>query len=335
MKFSILTTVTAAVISVSFAFGAVPAEPELLTSPESMPALPALSSYQGNAQQIICQINRDRTRRYLSPVFLHRTLSDAALSLGQRYADGNLNSAYFDRVFNSRIAPLGSNVLASYKVLGTFANDDDYVDRLEQSIYDTLFARTLDAIGIYEYAGVYTVVLASGLRDRPSSVDSCPNTSTQYSPPTDTPPPSPSNIENGVDLPAFLCAINHERINARTDAFAVHTALHNEAWEQAKQMSQLGHYTVDGPRKVDDSIYGQHVNMKELYWVAGDSFHNANALVDILMSTYGGKVLDPKYQVIGVAQKDGFWSVIFGSLYRTVRTRNSCPLTLGDVDYTS
>ncbi|KAJ2137505.1 hypothetical protein IW137_000266 [Coemansia sp. RSA 1287] len=334
MKFSILTAVAAAVMTVSFAFGAVPARPELLTSPESMPMLPALSSTQGNAQQIVCQINRERSNRYLSPVFLHRTLSDAALSLGQRYADGNLNSAYFDRVFNSRIAPLGSNVYSSYKVLGTFANDDDYVVRLEQSIYDTLFARTLDAIGIYENSGTYTIVLASGLRDRPSSVDVCPNTTTQYSPPGDTPSP-PSNIENGIDLPAFLCAINHERTNARTDAFVVHTALHNEAWEQAKQMSQLGHYTVDGPRKVDESIYGQHVNMKELYWVAGDSFHNVNSLVNVLMSTYSSKVLDPKYQVIGVAQKDGFWSVIFGSLYRSVRARNSCPLTLSDVDYTS
>ncbi|KAJ2827330.1 hypothetical protein IWW50_001947 [Coemansia erecta] len=359
MKFTAFSTVAAVVISATAVFGAAssslaapelstaPAsltkleqltKPEQLATPESLAkantlAIPAISGPQGSPQRIICKINRDRVRRYLAPVFLHRTLSDAAQSLGQRYADNRLNSAYFDQVFNSRIAPLGNSVSSSYKVLGTFNNDDDYVDQLEQSIYDSLFARTLDAIGIYENAGVYTIVLASGLRDRPSSVDSCPNDSSQYEGPNGG--GNSNTIENGVDLPAFLCAINRERQHANVDAFPVHTALHNEAWEQAKQMSRLGHYTVNGPRKVDESIYGQRVNVKELYWVAGDSFHNAQTLVDVVMSSYGNKVLDPKYQVIGVAQKDGFWSVIFGSLYRSVYTRNSCPLTLGDVDYTS
>ncbi|KAJ2849127.1 hypothetical protein IWW36_002867 [Coemansia brasiliensis] len=301
-------------------------------SPAAAPALPATSTSQGNAQEIICQINRDRERRYLSPIFLHRTLSDAALYLGQRYADNRLDSSYFNQVFNELIAPLGNSVSSSYKILGTFSNDNSYVDELEQSIYDSLFARTLDAIGLYERNGVYTIVLASGLSDRPSRIETCPASSSQFDPNSDK---GGSGIKDGVDLPSFLCDINQERIRANVDAFAVHTALQDEAWQQALQMDRLGHYTVDGLRKVDESIYDQRVYVKQLYWVAGDSYHNSKSLVNVLMSSYRDKVLDPKFQVIGVAQKNGFWSVILGSLYRSVRVRNSCPLTLDDVDYTS
>ncbi|KAJ2370355.1 hypothetical protein IW150_004942, partial [Coemansia sp. RSA 2607] len=80
----------------------------------------------------------------------------------------------------------------------------------------------------------------------------------------------------------------------------------NEAEEQVKQMKSLGHYTVDGPRNVDDEIYAQRVNVKQLYWMAGDRYRNADALVNVLMSTYSNIVLDPNYQVVGVAQLDGF-----------------------------
>ncbi|KAJ2449270.1 hypothetical protein EV183_004981 [Coemansia sp. RSA 2336] len=316
---------TAALLALAVVEGS-PAAPAV---PPAVP--PATHTAQGNAQDIVCQINRDRERRYLSPIFLHRSLSDAALHLGQRYADHRLDSSYFDQVFNQLIAPLGSSVSSSYKILGTISNDNAFVNELEQSIYDSLFARTLDALGVYEQDGVYTVVLASGLQDRPSSVETCPSSSSQFDPHED----NGSGIKNGLDLPSFLCNINQERARANADALAVHTALEDEAWQQALQMDKLGHYTVDGPRKVDESIYDQRVYVKQLYWVAGDSYHSPQALVNVLMSSYRDKLLDPNFQVVGVAQKNGFWSVILGSLYRTVRVRNSCPLSLDDVDYTS
>ncbi|KAJ1749328.1 hypothetical protein LPJ79_003821 [Coemansia sp. RSA 1821] len=300
-------------------------------APAPAPAAMPAAATQGNAQEIICQINRDRERRYLSPVFLHRTLSDAALHLGQRYEDNRLDSSYFDQVFSELIAPLGSSVSSSYKILGRFSSDSSYVSELEQSIYDSLFARTLDAIGVYESGGVYTVVLASGLQARPSSIETCPSGPSQFDPHQD----GGSSIKGGVDLPSFLCDINQERARANADAFVVHMALEDEAWQQALQMDRLGHYTVDGPRKVDESIYDQRVYVKQLYWVAGDSYHSPKSLVNVLMSSYRDKLLDPNFQVIGVAQKNGFWSVILGSLYRSVRVRNSCPLSLDDVDYTS
>ncbi|KAJ2792340.1 hypothetical protein H4R20_006758, partial [Coemansia guatemalensis] len=249
------------------------------------------------------------------------------------YSNGNLESSYFDQLFSSKINPLGNGVSSSYKILGNFKSDQDYVNALENSIHDTLFGRTLDAIGLYESGGVYTIVLASGLSQRPNFIETCPSGNTQYSPPNKS--DGSGGVVNGVDLPQFLCSLNRERGHARADAFVVHKALADEAQEQVKQMSRLGHYTVDGPRKVDESIYGQRVNVKQLYWVAGDSYHSAQTLVDVLMSSYEDKTLDSNYSVIGVAQKDGFWSVIFGSLYRSVHAYNPCPLTVDDVDYTS
>ncbi|KAJ2158576.1 hypothetical protein GGF46_003668 [Coemansia sp. RSA 552] len=307
--------------------------PDATETPKTPGATDKAQYTQGSPQSIACQINREREKRYLSAVFLHRTLSDVAASLGQKYADGNLNNSDFDRLYDNKLAPLGNGVSSSYKILGTFQNDQDYVDRLENAITEQLFARTLDAIGVYEERGVYTIVLASGLRERPSTVYSCPLAGDPQFDPSRNPPPS--NNKYGVDLPQFLCALNRERAHANADYFAVHTALNSEANEQARQMSRLGHYTVDGPRKVDESLYGQHVNVKKLYWVAGDRYSSAQGLVDLVVSNYGDTALDPAFNVIGVAQMDGFWSVIFGALDRSVRVRNSCPLTLDDVDYTS
>ncbi|KAJ2775016.1 hypothetical protein IWQ56_000313 [Coemansia nantahalensis] len=291
---------------------------------------------QGQAQQIVCQVNRDRVSRYLSPVFLHRTLSDAAITLGQRYEEGTLDSSFFNQLVARRISPLGSSVRTSYKVLGTFTNDSDYVERLERTIYDQLFDRTLDAIGVSESNGVYTVVLASGLAQRPSTIDTCPTGTAQFSP---SDPGSSggntANVVNGVDLPQFLCTFNSARTRAHADAFVVHRALADEAQAQVEQMVQLGHYTVDGPRKVDESLYAAGVSVKQLYWMAGDTYHGATSLVNLLTANYANYVNNPVYSVIGVAQKNGYWSVILASLYRSVHAYSPCPLTLSDVDYTS
>ncbi|PIA12780.1 hypothetical protein COEREDRAFT_17957 [Coemansia reversa NRRL 1564] len=297
-----------------------------------VPAQPLLDN-RGDAQGIICQINRDRESRYLSSVFLHRTLSSVAESLSEQYANGRLTNSYFDKIYNSAIAPLGPGVSSSYKILGNFKNDKDYVTELENSIHDALFGRTLDAIGLHESEGVYTIVLATGLSQKPSFIETCPSGNSQYSPLEKS--DGLSGVVNGVDLPQFLCALNRERGRVRANAFVVHDALADEALEQVNQMSKLGHYTVNGPRKVDESIYARRVHINKLYWVAGDSYHSAQSLVDVVMSSYGDKALDSSYSVIGVAQKNGFWSVIFGSLYRSVYAYNPCPLTLEDVDRTS
>ncbi|KAJ1725882.1 hypothetical protein LPJ61_005585 [Coemansia biformis] len=304
------------------------------TTPADAKASPA-SADQGQPQRIVCQINRDRTSRHLSPVFLHRTLSDAAQSLGQRYAAGTLSNGYFDQLVASKIAPLGNGVGSSYKILGTFASDWDYVNSLERSIFDQLFDRTLDAIGVSESSGVYTIVLATGLSQRPSTVETCPSGNTQFSPSGNGSGDNPSTTANGVDLTQFLCAFNSRRAHVNADAFVVHRALASEAEAQAEQMVMLGHYTVDGPRKVDESLYSQGVNVKQLYWIAGDTYRGASNLVELLDATYSNYVMNTTYSVIGVAQKNGFWSVILASLYHSVHAYKPCPLTLDDVDYTS
>ncbi|KAJ2784982.1 hypothetical protein H4R18_000796 [Coemansia javaensis] len=309
----------------------------LLGLVSALAALAAAASAAGDdaaarAQRIVCQVNRDRESRYLAPVFLHRTLSDVAEDVGQRYEAGALGSSYFDQVFTARIAPLGSSVRASYKVLGSFETEREYVQALEASIYDALFDRTLDAIGVYERNGVYTAVLASALAQRPDVIETCPTGTAQFTPSDDG---SSGAVVDGVDLPRFLCGLNGRRAHAQAGAFVVHRALAAEARAQVDQMATLGRFTVDGPRKVDESIYAQNVHVKQLYWMAGDSYRSAAALVDLLTAAYEDKVLNPTYSVIGVAQKNGYWSVILATLYRSVYARNPCPLTLGGVDYTS
>ncbi|KAJ2782650.1 hypothetical protein GGI15_002848 [Coemansia interrupta] len=322
MKLAI-RAITTAVLTLSVLAAATPSTSE---------AVPAASNL-GNPQRIICQLNRDRESRYLSSAFLHSTLNKVAQKLGQSYADGTFESSLFNDLYNSQLAPLGQSVTASYKILGTFNSDSEYVREIEKTIYNSLFARNLDAVGLYQVDGVYTIVLSSGLKDKPSSIETCPSSSLPYTPPDGS--SAPGSVVNGIDLPRFLCRINQERVKAGGAALVVHTALANEAQEQAKQMKSLGHYTVDGPRNVDDEIYAQRVNVKQLYWMAGDRYRNADALVNVLMSTYSNIVLDPNYQVVGVAQLDGFWSVIFGGLYRNVYPGQTCPLTIDDVTYTS
>ncbi|KAJ2237436.1 hypothetical protein H4R99_005411 [Coemansia sp. RSA 1722] len=329
---------TAAALALPLLAMATPSSPTAPLSSISQAAAtvaPPLSSFekQGNSQYILCQLNRDRQARYQSPVFLHSTLNQVAQTLGQRYSSGTFESSLFNDLYNAQLAPLGSSVTASYKVLGTFDSDRDYVPEIEKTIYNALFARNLDAIGVYQIQGVYTIVLASGLQYKPQNIDVCPYSSTPYTPPDGS--SAPGSVVNGVDLPRFLCSINRERQKTGLNAFVVHTALANEAQEQVKVMKSLGHYTVDGPRNVDDEIYAQRVNVKQLYWMAGDRYRNSDSLVNVLMSTYSNIVLDPNYQVIGVAQLDGFWSVIFGGLYRNVNPGNTCPLTIDDVTYTS
>ncbi|KAJ2745571.1 hypothetical protein GGI20_002058 [Coemansia sp. BCRC 34301] len=319
------------------------AEPEVANSAKTLsnsrqnsPAvMPAALDTHGNMLRILCQINRDRHARYLAPVFLHQTLSDVAQQLSDSFTSGAPDtSSSYNTLFYRKIAPLGSDVSSSYKILGRLSNDNDFVSQIEMSIYGAIFARNLDAIGVYEDSGVYTIVLASGLLQKPWDVQSCPNSPTQFSP-TPSDPPSSGNIVNGVDLPQFLCAINRERIAANAHALVVHTALAGEAEEQVKVMNQLGHYTVTGPRYVDEAIYSQHVNVVKLYWMAGEGYRNANALVNLLLSNYRSTVLDPNYTSIGVAQLNGFWSVIMASQSRDPSPGTSCPLTISDISYIS
>ncbi|KAJ2403323.1 hypothetical protein GGI23_000028 [Coemansia sp. RSA 2559] len=290
------------------------------------------SSGLGNASVVVCQLNKDRHNRYELPVFEHQTLNQAAEILGTRYAGGTFNNSLFDSVFQNLIQPLGPSVSASYKILGSFSSDLDYVSAIERTIYSSLFARNLQAIGLYERQGVYTVVLASSLENVPSTIDPCP---VSPSPPYQPPSSDPARILNGIDLPSFLCAVNAKRTSADTAPFTMHRALESEALEQANQMVQLGSYTVDGPRKVDQAIYGANVAVKKLYWFAGDRYTGATELVNLLMASYADTLLDPNYSVIGVAQKGGFWSVILAQLYRTPTVKFSCPLSLNEIEFTS
>ncbi|KAJ2041768.1 hypothetical protein GGI03_004880 [Coemansia sp. RSA 2337] len=303
-------------------------------SRESAPAIPpAALDTHGNVQRILCQINHDRQVRRLSPVFLHQTLSRVAQQLSDQFTGSSRDSTTYNDLFNDMIAPLGSSVSSSYKILGTLRNDTDFVTQIETAIYNALFSRNLDAIGIYEDDGVYTIVLVSGLFQKPWDIQICPSNPTQFSPPNDQ--PTTDSVVNGIDLPKFLCAINRERVNSNSSPLVVHTALANEAEEQVKVMDQLGHYTVDGPRYVDDAIYSQHVNVVRLYWMAGEGYRNENSLVNILVSNYRKTVLDPNYTSIGVAQLNGFWSVILASQSRAPSPGTSCPITIGDIAYIS
>ncbi|KAJ1949636.1 hypothetical protein EC988_004697, partial [Linderina pennispora] len=182
--------------------------------------------------------------------------------------------------------------------------------------------------------GIYTLVLASGLSAKPASVEVCPATREQFTPPTTTPGP-PGNTVNGVDLLQFLCSINSERAAAGAAPLAVHSALANEASEQARIMSILGRYTVDGPRHVDEAIYAQGVSIAKLGWVAGDSFTSISSLTNLLVATYSSQVLDPAFNVVGVAQDSGFWSVILGKVNRNVVAGKKCPKDMGEVTFTS
>ncbi|KAJ2331989.1 hypothetical protein GGI00_003003 [Coemansia sp. RSA 2681] len=305
-------------------------------SRQGSPAVPpAPLDTHGNLRHILCQINRDRQSRYLTPVFLHQTLSEVAQQLSDRFTNGASDTtATYNSLYYRKIAPLGSSVVSSYRILGTLDNDSDYVSQIEQSIYSALFARNLDAIGVYEDNGVYTIVLASGLLQKPWDVQLCPVSATQFSP-TSGDPPASWNTVSGVDLPRFLCDINRERVDANVAAFVVHTALASEAEEQVKVMNQLGHYTVTGPRYVDDAIYSQHVNIVKLYWTAGEGYRNTNSLVNLLLSNYREVVLDPNYTSIGVAQLNGFWSVILASQSHAPSPGYSCPLTINDITYIS
>ncbi|KAJ2837185.1 hypothetical protein FBU31_001196 [Coemansia sp. 'formosensis'] len=303
------------------------------SSRQSAPAIPpAPLDTHGNLQRILCQINHDRQSRYLSPVFLHQTLSQVARQLSDTYIRGYSDSSTYNALFNSRIAPLGSSVSSSYKILTTLRSDTDYITQIENAIYSALFARDLDAIGLHEENGVYTIVLVSGLFQKPWDIQLCPSNPTQYSPPGEQPT---TDVVNGVDLPKFLCAINKERQSSNANALVVHTVLANEAEEQVKVMNRLGHFTVDGPRYVDESIYAQHVDIVKLYWMAGEGYRNVNLLANILVSNYRSSVLDPNYTSIGVAQLNGFWSVILASQSRAPTPGISCPLTINDVTFIS
>ncbi|KAJ2893334.1 hypothetical protein IWW38_002895 [Coemansia aciculifera] len=304
-------------------------------SPAILPATTS-SDTHGNALHILCQINRDRYSRYLSPIFLHQTLSDVAQQLGDKFTAGVSDTTdTYDMLFYRKIAPLGNAITSSYKILGTLSSDTDFVTQIEQSIYSALFARNLDAIGLYEDGGVYTIVLASGLLQKPRYVQSCPSNPTQFTPTPNDGPPAPDGTVNGVNLPQFLCAINRERIAANAPAFVVHTALAAESVEQVKVMNQLGHYTVTGPRYVDEAIYGQHVNVVKLYWMAGEGYRGANSLANLLLSNYRSTLLDPAYTSIGVAQGSGFWSVIMASQSRAPSPGITCPVTTDDITYIS
>ncbi|KAJ2557299.1 hypothetical protein EV175_001430 [Coemansia sp. RSA 1933] len=277
----------------------------------------------GNESIIVCQLNKDRKNRYELPVFAHQTLSQAAEILGTRYAGGTFNNSLFDDVYTNLLQPLGNSVTASYKILGTFSSDIDYTQAVERSIYSTLLARNLQAIGVYERRGVYTIVTAAGLADLPGSIDPCP---VSPSPPYSPPGTDPSRTVDGIDLPSFLCAINGRRTDIGTVPFVMHKALESEASEQAKQMVRLGRYTVDGPRKVDQALYSAGAALKKLYWFAGDRYTGARALVDLLMASYADTLLDPNYSVVGVAQEEGYWSVILAQLYRNPAVKFTCPV---------
>ncbi|KAJ2121368.1 hypothetical protein IW147_004331 [Coemansia sp. RSA 720] len=289
----------------------------------------ALEPHYGNLHQIVCKINQDRKSRSLSPVFLHRALSDIAQIMGKCYANANPSPAYFERLVVNRLEPLGTNVSASYTTIGVFKNDE-YVDHLKQTTKDTLFDRLLEAVGIYEDAGVCTIVLASGLNDHPATIDKCLTGTTQYSPPGYTGKYS-TTIENGIDVPAFLTAINRERKNTGVCVFVVHTALHKEAWKQVEQMSKQGHFVYE-PHN-DNLVRRLNTDIQELYQAAGDGFQTAKLLVDRVLLSYGNKALDSKYHAVGIAQKDGFWSVIFGDCYKPSTSRYAYPQTLDKVDY--
>ncbi|KAJ2491318.1 hypothetical protein IWW37_002400 [Coemansia sp. RSA 2050] len=329
-------------LALSFSVWANVAAPQVTSSAKALtasnsradaPAVPpAPLDTHGNLQRILCQINHDRQTRYLSPIFLHQTLSLVAKQLSDTYIRGLSDSSTYNSLFYSRIAPLGSSVSSSYKILGTLRNDTDFVTQIEDVIYNALFARNLDAIGLNVDNGVYTIVLVSGLFQKPWDIQLCPSSPTQFTPGDQ---PASNNVVNGVDLPKFICAINKERVRVRASALVVHTALADEAEEQAKVMKQLGHYAVDGPRFVDEAIYSQHVNIVKLYWMAGEGFRNENALVNLLVSNYRNTVLDPNYTSIGVAQLSGFWSVILASQSRAPTPGTSCPLTIDEVTYIS
>ncbi|KAJ2649167.1 hypothetical protein GGH99_007811, partial [Coemansia sp. RSA 1285] len=300
---------------------------------DAQKASSANAAQLGDAATIVCQINADRKARYELPVFVHGVLSQAAADLGNRYANGTFSDTLFDEIYSRTLAPLGGSVYASYKILGSFSSDLQYVRAVEQAIYSSLFARNLQAIGVFQNAGVYTLVLATGLAATPASVDACPASPVHpYYPPGSG---NSSNVMNGIDLPSFLCSLNDKRSAASSSAYAVHRALENEALQQAKQMVSLGHYTVDGPRKVDQSIYDQNVAVKKLYWFAGDRYANARSLVELLMASYADTVLDPSYSVIGVAQLNGFWSLIMAELYSSVSVRFACPLSIDEVTFVS
>ncbi|KAJ2145968.1 hypothetical protein IW139_001876 [Coemansia sp. RSA 353] len=287
----------------------------------------ALEPHSGNPQKIVEKINTDRKIRNLKPVFLHRALSDVAQVMGERYANANPNPSYFDRLVVNRLEPLGTSVSASYTTLRVFKNDK-YVDRLKQTIKDTLFDSSLEAVGVYEAAGVYTLVLASGLTNYPL-IEMSPDAA-QYVPPDYTGKYS-TTVENGIDVPAFVTAMNRERRNTGVDVFAVHTLLHKEAWKQVVQMSKQGHSSVYDN---DADVCILDTSVRELFQTAGDGFQTAKLLVDSVLLSYGSIALDQKYNAIGVAQKDGYWSVIFGSCCKSVG-RCAYPQTLDKVDYIS
>ncbi|KAJ2662037.1 hypothetical protein IWW48_002096 [Coemansia sp. RSA 1200] len=299
---------------------------------DAQKASSANAAQLGDAATIVCQINADRKARYELPVFVHGVLSQAAADLGNRYANGTFSDTLFNEIYSKSLAPLGGSVYASYKILGSFSSDLQYVRTVEQAVYSSLFAHNLQAIGVFQNAGVYSLVMATGLTATPATVEACPASPVHpYYPPGN----NSSNAMNGIDLPSFLCSLNDKRSAASSNAFAVHRVLEDEALQQAKQMVSLGHYTVDGPRKVDQSIYDQNVAVKKLYWFAGDRYTNARSLVELLMASYADTMLDPSYSVIGVAQLGGFWSLIMAELYSSVSVRFACPLSIDEVTFVS
>ncbi|KAJ2498290.1 hypothetical protein GGH96_004439 [Coemansia sp. RSA 1972] len=295
---------------------------------------PELFHNHDNPHKIVGKINKDRESRNLPPVFLHRALSDIAQIMGERYANGNPSPSYFERLVINRLEPLGTRVSASYTTLGIFKNDVEYVVHLGTTIKDTLFDPLLEAVGVYENAGVYTLVLAMGLNDHPSTIEMSPTNATQFVPPGYTDKYS-TTTENGINVPEFLTALNRERKNTGLCVFAVHTLLHKEAWKQVEQMSKQGNPTVCEPHEDEYILRILDTNIQELFRTAGDGFQTIKSLVDRVLLSCGNKVLDQKYNAIGVAQKDGFWSVIFAECYQSSTSRYAYPQTLDKVDYIS
>lgn len=276
-----------------------------------------------------CLLNRDRQSRFEQPLFVHQSLMAVAQQLGDSYANGTFQSSTFNQLYKEHLQQLGDSVQAYYKILGYFDNTRDYVQELENQIYSTIFKPQQQAIGVYQSDGIYTIVLVYGLKQTPDVIKPCPNQNDHPFVPTD------QNVLNGIDLPMFLCQLNSRRIQSSAPAFAVHKALELEAQVQAQQMVQLGHMTVDGPRKVDDDIYGKGVRVRKLYWVAGDGYSGSGSLVNVLVENYPGAVLDGTYRAIGVAQEQGYWSVILAQLYVDPRNVKECPEDLNDVTFVS
>ncbi|KAJ1952810.1 hypothetical protein GGI12_006154, partial [Dipsacomyces acuminosporus] len=141
-----------------------------------------------------------------------------------------------------------------------------------------------------------------------------------------------ADIINGIDLPGFLCALNKRRINSNLDPFIIQRVLFNEAYEQVKLMNVLGRYTTT--RKVDQMIFGhRNVNVSRLSWIAGDDYSDTERLADLITTKYATFTLNSQFSTIGVAQLNGFWSVILAGVNTDIDAEQMvCPLRVEDIN---